>query len=84
MDDNPWDSVTRLGKSRSGGGVEREKVAKGKAAINAAMRNGKVLYTEKKVGSANSVRLSFLPMLKLILCVMLTDLLETKSPRSAR
>jgi len=55
MADQEWDSVTRIGsKARSGGGGEREKVIKGKSAINAAARSGAILGTEKKYTSANA------------------------------
>jgi putative transcription factor len=56
MADQEWDIVTRIGsKARSGGGGEREKVIKGKSAINAAARSGAILGTEKKYTSANTV-----------------------------
>lgn len=54
-----WDSVTRIGsKVRAGGGTatDREKVVKGRSALNAAQRSGAVIGTEKKYGSTNSVR----------------------------
>jgi len=55
MADQEWDIVTRIGsKARSGGGGEREKVIKGKSAINAAARSGAILGTEKKYTSANT------------------------------
>lgn len=57
--DNDWDAVTRIGsKVRSGGGAaaDRERVVKGKSAINAANRAGAVIGTEKKYATANSVR----------------------------
>lgn len=53
-----WDSVTRIGsKTRSGGGTatDREKVVKGRSALNAAQRSGAVIGTEKKFGTSNSV-----------------------------
>lgn len=56
--DNEWDTVTRIGQSRSGGGGgPRPKTLKTKAELNAAMRIGGV-QTERKVGSANSVSIS--------------------------
>lgn len=58
MADQNWDVVTRIGsKARGGaGGGDREKVIKGKSAINAAARSGAILATEKKYSSANTVR----------------------------
>jgi hypothetical protein len=51
-----WDQVTKIGKSvRSGGGGPRETVVKGKSALNAAMRSGGVIATEKKYTSGNLV-----------------------------
>lgn len=58
MADNDWDNVTRIGKSvRAGGGsaVDRERVVKGKSAINAASRSGAIIGTEKKYSSSNTV-----------------------------
>jgi putative transcription factor len=57
MADQDWDNVTRIGsKARGGaGGGGREKVIKGKSAINAAARSGAILATEKKYASANTV-----------------------------
>jgi hypothetical protein len=57
MADQDWDNVTRIGsKARGGaGGGDREKVIKGKSAINAAARSGAILGTEKKYASANTV-----------------------------
>jgi len=57
MADNDWDNVTRIGKNvRAGGGtaVDRERVVKGKAAINAAGRSGAIIGTEKKYASSNT------------------------------
>jgi len=56
MADQDWDNVTRIGsKARGGaGGGDREKVIKGKSAINAAARSGAILGTEKKYASANT------------------------------
>jgi len=54
-----WNSVTRIGsKVRAGGGTvtDRERVVKGKSALNAAQRSGAIIGTEKKFGTANSVR----------------------------
>ncbi|RKP31955.1 MBF1-domain-containing protein [Metschnikowia bicuspidata] len=49
-----WDSVTIIGqKARVGGGGPREKVARTQAELNAAIRTGSVLGTEKKYGSTN-------------------------------
>lgn len=53
-----WDSVTRIGsKVRSGGGAvqDREKVVKGRSALNAAARSGALIGTEKKFGTSNTV-----------------------------
>lgn len=57
MSEADWDNVTRIGsKTRSGGGgaTDREKVIKGKSALNAAGRSGAVIATEKKFGTSNS------------------------------
>ena len=56
-----WDSVTRIGsKVRSGGGAvqDRERVVKGRSALNAAARSGAVIASEKKFGTANTVSTS--------------------------
>ncbi|KAK5045246.1 multiprotein-bridging factor 1 [Exophiala bonariae] len=57
MADQDWDNVTRIGKSARGpgsGGVDRERVIKGKSAINAAGRSGAIIGTEKKYAGANT------------------------------
>jgi hypothetical protein len=53
-----WDSVTKIGKSVRGGVGERETVVKGKSALNAAMRSGAVIGSEKKYAIGNAVSLS--------------------------
>lgn len=60
MADQDWDNVTRIGsKTRTGGGaVDRERVIKGNAAINAAARQGAIVGTEKKFATSNTVSLS--------------------------
>lgn len=57
MSDGDWDNVTRIGsKVRTGGGTveDRERVVKGRSAINAAARTGAIIGAEKKFASANS------------------------------
>ncbi|KAL2404967.1 Multiprotein-bridging factor 1 [Exophiala dermatitidis] len=56
MADNEWDSVTRIGsRVRAGGGAaERERVVKGRTALNAAQRSGAIVLTEKKYGGTNT------------------------------
>jgi len=51
-----WESVTRIGsKARgTGGAADREKVIKGKSAINAAARSGAIIGTEKKFAPVNA------------------------------
>lgn len=50
-----WDQVTKIGKSVRGGAGERETVVKGKSALNAAMRSGAVVGSEKKYAIGNAV-----------------------------
>lgn len=54
-----WDQVTKIGKSVRGGAGERETVVKGKSALNAAMRSGAVVGSEKKYAIGNAVSLPF-------------------------
>lgn len=53
-----WDQVTKIGKSVRGGVGERETVVKGKSALNAAMRSGAVIGSEKKYAIGNAVSFS--------------------------
>lgn len=55
-----WESVTRIGsKVRGNGGTatDKERVVKGRSALNAAQRSGAIIGTEKKWGTSNSVSL---------------------------
>ena len=50
-----WDTVTVIGqKARIGGGGPRQQVAKTSGQLNAALRSGSVIGTEKKYGSTNT------------------------------
>jgi len=56
MADQDYTTV-RIGTKARGpgaGGVDRERVVKGKSAINAAQRSGAIIATEKKYASANT------------------------------
>lgn len=49
-----WDTVTKIGQKVSGGGGgPREKVVRGKSALNAAQRTGTLVATEKKFATGN-------------------------------
>jgi len=57
MADQDWESVTRIGSKVRGpgsGGVDRERVVKGKSALNAAQRSGAIIGTEKKFAGSNT------------------------------
>ncbi|ROV96783.1 hypothetical protein VMCG_07865 [Cytospora schulzeri] len=51
-----WESVTKIGSKVRGGGGPRENVVKGKSALNAAMRSGAIVGSEKKYSTANAAK----------------------------
>jgi putative transcription factor len=58
-----WDSVTKIGsRARAPGSGPRETVVKGKSALNAAMRTGGIVATEKKFGTTNAVSTPRIPL----------------------
>jgi hypothetical protein len=48
MSSDDWNSVTRIGKSHGEGGQMRETTIRGQGALNAALRSGGVVNTERK------------------------------------